>query len=79
MSVDQHTLEVMASFQRYIRSNDLSEVQRYSLEELRHADESLGHRDISADFRIALRNRMRDIEGKNEKIYQSLVRALAGC
>jgi hypothetical protein len=76
MAVDQQTLEVMAAFQRYVKSRALSEIASYTLEDLRRADEVLGHRDINADFRIALRNRMKEIEGKGERKYQSWVRTI---
>jgi len=76
MAVDQQTLEVMAAFQRYVKSRALSEIAIYSLEDLRRADEVLGHRDSNADFRIALRNRIKEIDEKVERKYQSWVRSL---
>lgn len=76
MAADKHALEVMSRFQRYIKSRDLAEIERYSLENLLHADESLGDRDVNADFRIALRNRIQDIQNKDEKNYQSWVRVV---
>lgn len=77
MAANQQTMEVMAAFQRYVKSQDLSEVEGYSLKDLLHADESLGNRDINASFRIALRNRIKALEDKNEKNYQSIVRAFS--
>jgi len=76
MAADQHALEVMSAFQRYVKSRDLAEIEHYTLENLLHADESLGDRDISASFRIALRNRIQEIQGKVEKNYQSWVRVV---
>jgi hypothetical protein len=38
----------MSRFQRYIKSRDLAEIERYSPENLLHADESLGDRDAWA-------------------------------
>ena len=76
MAAGKHALEVMSGFQRYIKSRDLAVIERYSLEDLRHADESLGDRDVNADFRIALRNRIQDIQNKDEKNYQSWVRVV---
>jgi hypothetical protein len=73
MAADQHALEVMSAFQRYVKSRDLAEIEHYSLENLLHADESLGDRDVNTPFRIALRNRIQNIKNNDEKNYQSLV------
>lgn len=75
-TLDQKTMEIMAVFQRYEKSGDISEVASIKLEELRHADVRLGNRDIDAGFRIALRSRVRELESLSEKKYQSWVRAL---
>jgi len=76
MAADQHALEVMSAFQRYVKSRDLAEIEHYSLEDLLHADESLGDRDVNDAFRKALLNRIKVIENKDEKNYQSWVRAV---
>jgi hypothetical protein len=75
-ALDQRTMEIMAAFQRYEKSGDISEVASIKLEELRHTDVRLGNRDIDAGFRIALRNRIRELESLSEKKYQSWVRAV---
>lgn len=67
MVVDQQTLKVMRAFGRYVKSNALSEIASYSLKELQRADEVLGHRDLSADFRIALRGRIEDLKEEEKK------------
>jgi len=76
MAADKHALEVMSTFQRYVKSRDLAEIACYTLTNLLHADESLGDRDVNADFRIALRNRIKDIQNNDEKNYQSWVRVV---
>lgn len=76
MVVDQQTLKVMRAFGRYVKSNALSEIASYSLKELQRADEVLGHRDLSADFRIALRGRIEDLKEEEKKKHQSRIRAI---
>ena len=76
MAADQHALEVMSAFQRFVKSRKFAEIEHYSLEDLLHADESLGDRDVNASFRIALRNRIQDIQNNDEKNYQSWVRVV---
>lgn len=75
-TLDQRTMEIMAAFQRYEKSGDIGEVASIKLEELRHADVRLGNRDIDSGFRIAIRNRIKEIESVGEKKYQSWVRAV---
>lgn len=76
MTVDQKTLEIMAAFQNYIRSQDSTGIEQYTVTELLHADESLGNRDLNDSFRLALRNRIKYLESNSEKKYQSLVRTI---
>ncbi|MCI0400099.1 MAG: hypothetical protein L0Z68_02190 [Gammaproteobacteria bacterium] len=72
----ERTMEVMEAFQRYTKSGSLREIDSIELEELKLADVRLGNRDTEASFRIALRNRILELEAKNEKRYQSWVRAV---
>lgn len=62
MPLDQHTHEIVAAFQRYTRTGDEAEVDAFSLTELRLADEQLGHRDVRAAYRLAIQNRIRQLE-----------------
>ncbi len=62
MPLDQHTHEIVAAFQRYTRTSDEAEVDAFSLTELRLADEQLGHRDVRAAYRLAIQNRIRQLE-----------------
>jgi len=74
--LNKETAEVMAAFQRYIKSGDPAEIEAFGLAELRLADTRLGNRDIGADFRLAIQNRIADIEAASEKTYQSKVRVI---
>ena len=75
-AVDQQTIEIMAAFQQHVKSQYLSEISRYTLHDLKRADEVLGSRDLNDSFRIALRNRIKELEGQGEKKYQSHVRVI---
>ena len=46
------------------------------LSELRDADAMLGNRDVEADFRIAMRNRIRELEEKASREKDSYVRVV---
>lgn len=76
MVVDKQTLKVMSAFQRYVKSNKLSEIASYSLKELQQADRVLGHRDTNDDFRIALRSRIETLKEEEKRKYQSQIRAI---
>lgn len=67
---NEEKLRVMSNFQKYLVSRDISEIQQYSLEDLKHADASFGNLDLNAGFRIALRNRIKDLEAVEERIRQ---------
>lgn len=58
--------KIMAAFQRYLTSDDRTEINIFSLTELRSANEQYGHRDLNAGFRIALLNRIKELEEKRE-------------
>jgi len=59
---NEEKLKVMSDFQRYLVSRDVLEIERYSLEDLMHADASFGNMDLNAGFRIAMRNRIKELE-----------------
>ena len=75
MNPDINPKETIAAFQRYFRSNDGSEIESLSLDELRSADEHLGERDTEAGYRIALRNRIADLERAEQRGHESNIRA----
>lgn len=67
--------EIVAAFQRYLASNDTSEIGAFSLQELRSVDEQLGEKDVSAGFRIAIQNKIKDLELKEKRKYECKLRA----
>ena len=76
MNPNTRANEIAAAFQDYLTSNDASKIDTYSLQELRSADEQLGERDISAGFRIALQNKISDLELKEKRKYECKLRAM---
>ncbi|WP_077730027.1 hypothetical protein [Methylocaldum sp. 14B] len=76
---DQRKQEIIAAFQRSFKRDNRDEIASIKLAELRQADEMLGDRDLSAGFRLAMRNRIRELEeaeAKNEqRTYESRIRA----
>ena len=68
--------QIVAAFQRYLASNDSTEVNSFSLQQLRSAEEQLGQRDVGAGFRIAIQNRIQDLEEQDRRRYESKIRAL---
>jgi hypothetical protein len=75
MNPDIRTNEIVAAFQRYLTSNDTSEIDAFSLQELRSADEQLGERDVNAGFRIAIHNKISDLKLKETRKYECKLRA----
>lgn len=76
MQKSELTQEIRSAFQRYVKSRDFSVIKVFTLSELREADEQLGDNDIESGYRIAMRNRIKDIELENAKAYNSKIRAL---
>lgn len=68
--------KVITAFQRYVKNGNGEEVNAFSLSELRATDEQLGNRDVGADFRLAMQNRIKDIEQREQKKHESKIRAL---
>lgn len=67
--------QIVAAFQRYLASSNSTEVHSFSLQQLRSADEQLGQRDIGASFRIAIQNRIKDLEELDRRQHESKIRA----
>jgi hypothetical protein len=67
--------EIVATFQRYQASNDRSEIDAISVSELRMTDEQLGQRDVGAGFRIAILNRIRELDEEARRKHESKIRA----
>jgi len=60
----------VAAFQRSFKHDNTDEIESIDLVELRQADEMLGDRDISAGFRLAMQNRIKDLENAEAKTEQ---------
>ena len=68
--------EIVAAFGANFKRDNSEQVESYSLPELRDADAMLADRDLNAGFRIALRNRIADLEKGDDRKHESKVRAL---
>jgi hypothetical protein len=73
---DQEKNEIVKTFQQTFKHNAEAEkkVEAYSIEHLRQVDEMLGNRDIDAGFRIAIRNQIKRLEEKSQRVFDSKVR-----
>jgi len=65
----------MSAFQRYMSTNDSAEIDEFSLSELRSANQQYGQRDLNAGFRIALLDRIKEIEEENANKRAGKIRA----
>lgn len=74
MPTSQKTQQIVASFQRYAKTNDLSEIVACSVDELKSTIRDLDWRDQG--IQAAINDRIRTLESKGEKNYQSIVRAI---
>lgn len=72
---EQRKAEVVAIFQVSFKRDNKSDIEALTLSELRDTDEMLADRDINAGFRLALRNRIRDLEAIECRKYDSYIRA----
>ena len=67
--------EIISAFQRYLASNDRSEINNIPVSELRMTDDQLGQRDVGAGFRIAILNRIRELDETERRKHESKIRA----
>lgn len=67
--------EIASAFQRYLASNNRSEIELFSLDELRSTNEQLGQRDVGEGYRIAIHNRIKDLEENERRCHESKIRA----
>jgi hypothetical protein len=69
----------MAAFQSFAKSGDASKITGFSLDELREANYQLGDRDKKTGWRIALTDKIAELEKADEKSeerkHQSKIRA----
>jgi len=67
--------KILAAFQANFKRDNSAQIESYSLSDLRDADAMLGDRDLNAGFRIALRNRIGDLEKGDDRKHESKVSA----
>lgn len=68
MPVTERTMEIFALFQKAVKSNDYSEVSTLSYEEINQADIDMGARDLNSPARMAMKQRMEEIEKKEREL-----------
>jgi hypothetical protein len=74
MITQERRMELVAELQRHIKGKP-NNLESVSLTELRDLDVALGDRDGSASFRIALRNRIDELEAADQRSHEGKVRA----
>lgn len=67
-------VEVVGEFQRYVKNRSRGKIESYSLEDLNHINMMLGERDFNADYRMAIRSRISELQALSERNYQTKVR-----
>jgi len=67
--------EIVSIFQRYLASNDPSEINKIKSEDLVTAEERLGLRGINPDFRAVIKNKIKELEIKEARKHESKIRA----
>ena len=76
---DQRKQEIVAAFQRSFKHDNHDEIKSIILVELRQADEMLGNRDLNAGFRLAMQNRIKELESQEsiteQRQHESIIRA----
>jgi hypothetical protein len=75
--LDKNTLAIVSAFQRLAKNADPSETDAIPLETLRRADAVLGSRDRSSPYRLALRQRISNLESREDRKRQSLLRVVS--
>ncbi len=74
MISEQRKSEIVAAFQQSFKRDNSEEIESIGLSELRDADAMLGDRDLDAGFRIAMRNRISDLELVGQRKHESRIR-----
>ncbi|MCH8248897.1 MAG: hypothetical protein IH913_04760 [Proteobacteria bacterium] len=75
MISEEKKREILAAFAASLKRDNSAQIESYSLSELRDADAMLGDRDVNADYRLALQNRIADLEKGVDRKHESKVRA----
>ncbi len=76
MAVSEETHKLIAAFQRYIKTSDNAEIDKYSISELKKADRELGWRGTDSGFRFAIKDQIKSIEQADENKKQSHIRTV---
>ena len=74
MPTSQKTQQILAAFQRYAKTSNLSEIEAYSIEELKGAVRDLDWRDTG--IQDSIKDRIMALENKGDRKYRSIVRAV---
>ena len=75
MISEQRKQEIIATFQVSFKRDNSADIERIPLSDLRDADAMLGDRDLNAGYRIAMRNRISDLDKVEARSHESKVRA----
>ena len=68
MKRTKRSKHVIHMFTRYVSTRDNSELAGLSIEEVQAADEQLGHLDLNAGYRIAMREWIVDESAKKRRV-----------
>lgn len=74
--MDPSVMEVVAAFQRFVKTQVQGDIDKYTLADLQRVDAALADRDLNAEYRISMRQRISDMQASGERKYQSLVRVV---
>lgn len=72
---DQRKQEIIVAFQATFKRDNSAEIEGFPLSEIRDADAMLGDRDLNAGYRIAMRNRIAELERDESRSHESKIRA----
>ena len=75
MNRDISNDEIISMFKRYISSKDSREIDKLKSEELIIAEARLGMMGINPDFREIIKNKIKDLQIKESRKYESKIRA----
>jgi len=66
--------EIITMFQRYLSSNDPSEVNKLKADELSAAESRMGLNSVNPSFREVIKNKIKDLELKEARKHESKIR-----
>ena len=65
----------LLAFQSFVNSNNVNEISSFTIDDIRSAINYLGQRDTNAGFRLAMQDRIKDLELINQRQHESKIRA----